>query len=55
MRKEIIGETFDEERSLYNLRNADVIDCVFAGPADGESGLKEARNVKRENCRFSLR
>ena len=55
MRKEIFGKTFDEERSLYNLRNADVIDCVFAGPADGESVLKEARNVKMENCRFSLR
>ena len=55
MRKEIFGETFDEERSLYHLQNADVIDCVFAGPADGESVLKEARDVKLENCRFSLR
>jgi hypothetical protein len=55
MRKEIFGETFDEERSLYNLRNADVTDCIFAGPADGESVLKEARDVKLENCRFSLR
>ena len=55
MRKEIFGKTFDEERALYNLKSADVIDCVFAGPADGESQLKEARDVKLENCRFSLR
>ena len=55
MRKEIFGKTFDEERALYNLTCADVIDCVFAGPADGESVLKEARDVSLENCRFSLR
>ena len=55
MRKEIFGKTFDEERALYNLTGADVIDCVFAGPADGESVLKEARDVKLENCSFSLR
>ena len=55
MRKEIFGETFDKERSLYNLKNANVVDCVFAGPADGESVLKEARDVSLENCRFSLR
>jgi hypothetical protein len=55
MRTEIIGEQFDEERSLYALKDADVLDCVFAGPADGESVLKEARNIKLENCSFSLR
>ena len=55
MRAEIIGAQFDEERSLYALKDADVLDCVFAGPADGESVLKEARNVKLENCSFSLR
>ncbi len=55
MRNEIIGKQFDEERSLYNLKHTDVIDCVFAGPADGESVLKEARDVKMDNCSFSLR
>ena len=55
MRQEIIGKQFDEERALYHLTNADVLDCVFAGPADGESVLKEARDVKLENCSFSLR
>lgn len=55
MRQEFIGKQFDEERALYHLTNADVLDCVFAGPADGESVLKEARDVKLENCSFSLR
>ena len=55
MRNRIQGQQFDEERALYNLRNADVVDCVFAGPADGESVLKEARDVNLVNCRFSLR
>ena len=55
MRKEIIGKQFDAERSLYNLQKTDVMDCIFAGPADGESVLKEARDIKLENCEFSLR
>lgn len=55
MRTEITGKQFDEERALYHLTQADVLDCVFAGPADGESVLKEARDVKLENCTFSLR
>lgn len=55
MRNEIIGKPFDEERALYHLCNTDVLDCRFAGPADGESALKEARDVKIENCAFSLR
>ena len=55
MREQIIGKTFDEERALYYLQNADVVDCTFAGPADGESVLKEARDVAVKNCDFSLR
>ena len=55
MKQTIMDRQFDEERSLYNLTDAKVIDCVFAGPADGESVLKEARNVYLENCSFSLR
>lgn len=48
-------KVFDEERALYHLTNTAVVDCGFAGPADGESALKEARNITVENCRFSLR
>lgn len=51
----IKNKTYDEERSLYNLKNAEVINCVFAGEADGESVLKETRDISVEDCRFSLR
>lgn len=51
----IKGKTFDEERALYNLKDATVKDCTFAGPKDGESAMKEARNIKVEDCSFSLR
>jgi hypothetical protein len=51
----IKDQQFDQERALYHLCDARVEDCVFAGPADGESALKEARNVLLERCRFSLR
>lgn len=55
MRTCINGKQFDEERALYHLQNAAVTNCVFAGPADGESVLKEARDIALENCSFSLR
>lgn len=55
MRKIIENQTFDEERALYNLTHGDVVSCTFAGPADGESVLKEARDVAVKNCNFSLR
>ena len=51
----IANQVFDEERSLYNLRDTEVVECTFSGPADGESVLKECRGVKVENCTFSLR
>ena len=51
----ITGRQFDEERALYHLQNTRVVDCTFAGPADGESAFKEARNIAAENCSFSLR
>ncbi len=46
---------FDEERALYNLKDTLVEDCRFEGPADGESALKEARNIAVQDCSFSLR
>jgi hypothetical protein len=55
MEQVIANKTFDEERALYFLQNTEVKDCVFAGPADGESVLKEARNIRVNRCRFSLR
>ncbi|MCM1265986.1 MAG: DUF3737 family protein [Candidatus Gastranaerophilales bacterium] len=55
MRLQVVDKTFDEERALYNINEADVVNCNFAGPADGESVLKEARDVSVKSCSFSLR
>ena len=55
MCERIMGKQFDEERALYHLQNTEVVDCIFAGPADGESVLKESRGIALMNCSFSLR
>lgn len=55
MKTQIKNQIYDEERALYNLSNTEVIDCTFAGPADGESVLKECRDIKVSGCSFSLR
>ena len=51
----IENKTYDEERALYNLKDTKVLKCNFAGKKDGESVLKEARNIVVDNCNFSLR
>ncbi len=51
----IENKTFDAERALYNLTGGIVRNCTFAGPADGESALKESRHIQVEDCRFALR
>lgn len=53
--KKIENKIFDEERALYNLKDTEVNKCIFAGPNDGESVFKEARNIIVDNCKFSLR
>lgn len=55
MNKKIENKTFDEERALYNLTDTEVVNCTFAGPADGESAFKECRNICVRDCNFSLR
>lgn len=55
MRAKIINQKYDEERALYHLQHTDVENCVFAGPADGESVLKEAGDIVLNRCSFSLR
>lgn len=55
MTKCISKQTFDEERALYNLVDAEVLDCTFAGPQDGESVLKECHDFTVKDCSFSLR
>ena len=53
--KIIKNKTFEEERSLYNLTDGKVLNCTFSGPADGESPLKESRNIEVDSCSFDLR
>lgn len=51
----ISGKQYSEERALYGLRDTIVKKCVFAGEEDGESALKEAKNIKVNSCVFNLR
>ena len=51
----IQNETFDQERALYGVRDTQVENCRFEGPADGESAFKECRNVAAVDCYFNLR
>lgn len=45
----------DGERALYGRENVIVRGVSFDGPADGESALKECRNVVVEDCFCNLR
>lgn len=55
MKRVIENQAFDEERALYGIADVDIKNCVFDGPRDGESVLKEARGITVSDCRFSLR
>lgn len=46
---------FDEERALYGVKDSTILNCKFEGPADGESAIKECKNLKIENSFFDLR
>ena len=35
--KRIQQQTLDQERALYGMKDIEVVDCAFDGPADGES------------------
>lgn len=51
----IKDQTFDKERELYGIHDTLIKHCTFDGPADGESALKECRNVRVEDSFFDLR
>ncbi len=51
----IEDRTFPGERALYGERDVRLLRCAFEGEEDGESALKEARNVELEDCRMALR
>ncbi len=53
--KFIKDKIFSEERALYNTRNAVIENCRFAGEEDGESFLKESRDLTVRNCFMDLR
>ena len=55
MIKEFIDKSFDEERALYGSDGVLLENCSFDGPADGESALKESRNIEVKNSYFNLR
>ena len=49
------NKTFDQERARYGIRDLLVRHCQFDGPADGESALKECRDITVQDCFFNLR
>lgn len=51
----IKDQTFDKERELYGIHDTLIKHCIFDGPADGESALKECENVRVEESFFDLR
>lgn len=53
--KFIENQTFDEERALYGSNGITIKNCRFDGPADGESALKESRDITADHCFFNLR
>ena len=53
--KTVEKQTLDQERALYGSRDLMVKDCIFDGPADGESALKECSNIQVERCFWNLR
>ena len=48
-------QAFDEERALYGQTGVRLLTCRFDGPADGESALKEGRDIEVQDCFFNLR
>lgn len=53
--KKYENQVFDQERALYGSDGIEVSGCRFDGPADGESALKESRNILVRDCFFNLR
>ena len=49
------NRTFEEERALYGSDGIEVINCRFDGPADGESAMKESKNIAVRKSFFNLR
>ena len=48
--KIIANENFAKERALYNLKDTELNNVTFKGVEDGESALKEAKNININKC-----
>ena len=46
---EIKNKIFEGERSLFSSNDLEIFNCTFQ---NGESPLKESRNIKVNNCNF---
>lgn len=55
MMQVIENQKFDQERALYGSQDLMVKDSAFDGPADGESALKESRNIVADHVFCNLR
>lgn len=53
--EKIENKKYSSERALYNLKNTIILNCKFFGKEDGESVLKEAKNIVVDSSYFSLR
>ncbi len=51
----IKDKSFDAERAFYGTSGANLANCKFDGPADGESAFKEAKKISVTECYFNLR
>ena len=48
-------ERFGEERALYGMDGVELLNCSFDGEEDGESALKECKNIECDQVFFNLR
>lgn len=53
--KTVRNQRFDSEREFYESDGLHLIGCSFDGENDGESAMKESKNVIAEDCYFNLR
>lgn len=51
----IENKNFPEERALYGANEVELVHCTFQGDEDGESALKESRNICLKDCYMALR
>ncbi|MBQ7353226.1 MAG: DUF3737 family protein [Clostridia bacterium] len=53
--KIVKNQVFDKEREFYESDGLNLISCRFDGENDGESAMKESKNIIAKGCYFNLR